>query len=284
MGQFEHDEPAQDNDDDPQVIARPGIPPTYSMRPTFAGITPLFTDLILPINPDEIFCSIFIPGGDYVRGNVKGARYKYLQKFTVELFGLVISDKPIVEGKVSKLPDPRQYAWHPKYWPTSVTEVLQIWRTRVFWTMPKHFAPSRRTPLTAYRPWFPYLEERWHPRITLPGRSLGGLDSFKVGFSFLKQFHDDAYRIMTRTHTNTGRPRVFENPEQFNRVVKAAYLAIWHERKHVPLQKEVAERLACNPFTFKEYWGTDGILPWRELFDLWIDKVLESTDMDHRLI
>jgi hypothetical protein len=54
--------------------------------------------------------------------------------------------------------------------------------------------------------------------------------------------------------------------------VKEAYLAIWHERKHVPGQKEVAEKLACNSFTFKDYWSDWGIMPWRDLFDFWIPK------------
>ena len=126
--------------------------------------------------------------------------------------------------------------------------------------------------MTPYKPIFPYLEERWHPRSNKNGITLGGLDSFLFGFSLLEQFYEDVCNILLRSHTNAGRPRVFETRQQFVTEVKEAYLAIWHERKHAPAQKEVAEKLACNPLTFKDYWGSHGIMPWRELFDLWIRK------------
>jgi hypothetical protein len=128
--------------------------------------------------------------------------------------------------------------------------------------------------VTPYRPDFPYLEKRWHPQEeTLSVNvNLGGLNTVFSGFSVLKQFYDDAYDILRRKHTNAGRPRVFADREQLIRKAQVAYVAIWHERKHVPLQKEVAERLGCNHNTFKDNWCKDGVRPWHMLFDLWVDN------------
>ncbi len=260
----------QANDEEIHVVPRSSVPPCYMMLPTFPGIRPLFTDLDLPNNPDEIFCSIFVSGSHFVGRRAKGAKRKHLQKFTVELFGVVISDNPIVEGKEPELPDSRQYACPPKYWRTSLAELIQIWRTRIFSNVMSDFTPSQVTPLTPYRPIFPYLEKHWHPQLRRPRKLMGGFESFSSGFSLLEDFHNKAQSILNRNITNAGRPRVFESREQFMKDVKEAYLTIWREKKRAPLQKEVAARLGCKLSTFKDYWG--GMMPWHWLFDLWINK------------
>jgi hypothetical protein len=263
-------------DSEIQVVERAIDPPCYMIVPKFAGIKQLRHELDLPKTSKTRFFSKFIPGGDYV--GVNGAARKHLQEFTVELFGLVIAPKRNRRAhEKTELPDPRQYAIEPRYWYQSARELIQIWRTRIFWSAPKRFTPSPANPLTPYRPTFPYLEERWHPRSKLTGITLGGLDQFLVGFSLLEQFHTTACGILLRSHTNAGRPRLFPDGQQFIDEVKLAYLAIWREKKYEPAQKEVAKRLSCNPLTFKDYWRKFGIMPWHDLYELWITKTSETS-------
>src|SRR6185369_3404094 len=141
---------------------------------------------------------------------------KHLQEYTVEWFGLVIAPKRNRRAhEKTELPDPRQYAVEPRYWYQSVYELIQIWRTRIFWSAPKLFTPSPANPLTPYRPTFPYFEERWYPQSEQPGITLGGLDKFCVGFSVLEEFYSTAMGILMRSHTNAGRPPLFPNGQEF---------------------------------------------------------------------
>ena len=246
-------------------------PPCYMIMPTFAGIRPLIKDIVLPQSSKTIFCSKFIPGGDFV--GAKGATHKHLQGFTVESFGLVID--PVQLGKLNvktEILERRDYVFARTYWYQSSAELIQVWRTRVFRTTPELFAPSTANPVTPCEPNFPYLQESRDPRSKVSHTIVGGVDRFLVGFALLEQFIASTRTILLRSHTIAGRPRAFESRQQFLRQVEQAYLAVWQERKHIPAQKEVAEKLTCNPLTFKDYWSNDGIMPWRDLFEFWIRK------------
>lgn len=256
-------------------------PPCYRISQRFKGIRKLCEELELDLTTDNVphVYSKLIAGGDYVWA--LDENYSRYQRYTVEVFGLLVTFTGLTEvSKRQKLPDPRQYATPPKYWYESPLELIQIWRTRIFYSAPRLFNPSLSNPLTPHRPRFPYLEERWHPSLAPITFGVEGIDKSAGRPRMQSQFVSDAYKILMQAPTTSGRPRIYKTSEEFYLEVRKVYRQL-ARKSDSPQQKEVALRLKLSLSSFSRYWS-DTEIRWEDAHETLKSELIPSQILNTR--
>jgi len=238
------------------VYQRRLAPPCFMIFPSFPQVRRVLSDLNLPNDRRAIYYSAFQSAGDYL--GVTGKTYTKCQRFTVELFGVRLS--PAYTKKYA----PQYNIFSPAtFWSESSSEVIQVWRTRVYSHPPADIGISSSQPMSPYSPSFPYLESRWHPDRDKTALLLGGLGGYKYAFSELDKFYARAFSILSKTPIKEGRPKgsgLFSTRLEFWKRAVKIHNELWIKNGTKPSQGEVAwvmNKMSVN--TFKDLWShTDG--------------------------
>ncbi|HEV7744187.1 MAG TPA: hypothetical protein VGO56_04245 [Pyrinomonadaceae bacterium] len=244
-------------------------PPCYQISKQFQGMKTLIDRLGMLPDPFARFYSKLIAGGDYAWALDK-RKYDRYQKYTVEVFGLKTGESLNDSYERTRIPDPRQYATRPQYWYESSTDLIQIWRTRVF--LSSSYTSSITNPLTPYSPIFPYVEKRWHPHRKQGTLLFERPDGPGPVVNLRSGFYEDACKILVRSPATPGRGRSYKSLEEFYREVRTIYRQL-AQKEYRPGQKEVMLRMRCSEATFYRYWEQTK-LSWKKSHDLFMSEVI----------
>jgi hypothetical protein len=251
----------------------PPLPPRYVFFSACEQLQALARQLELKCWSHDKYYSILIPGGYFVNfSKATTTAYREYQQYTVEMVGRKIRESS-QRGAPSRQ---AQYPIPPNHWKESITETIEVWRTRVFHCRPEELGTSASTPFSSNTLQLPYLERIWRPNTRRFTLNLGAVENLKS--ESLMEFYSNASRVLFRERPQgrllgSGR---YATPSDFYDAAKAVYSKLMTENNSKPTQKEVAFKMSLSLSRFSQLWRKTR-RRWKGLSD----KILSANSLPH---
>jgi len=239
-------------------------PLIYTIHPFFSDVGRLARHLEMPLDPDQIYCSMIFRGDRLCH---KKAKY---QNYAFEEFGVLLPSKDHLPDMTENPPKPQpmivpfptRYPRRARHWSFIGKQLFQVWRSRVF---PFPFDRIRTVPSSPFTPQdisLLHFEETWTPRGGIK-RSIAGLSTETDSINEdLRAFGRDALRILGYRVKMLGNE--YKDKEIFFRDLQDAYVKIRDRDKRKPGRGAVALELMITRKTLRKYLD-DLEIPWPPL-------------------